>query len=41
MDYLRQIEEDLRNVEIESMLKKKYPEVADACDRALDALKVH
>lgn len=39
MDYLRQIEEDLRNISIESKLQKKYPEVCDAVDRALDALK--
>ena len=39
MDYLRQIEEDLRNIGIESKLKKKYPEVTDASERALDAMK--
>lgn len=39
MDYLRQIEEDLRNVGIEAKLKKKYPEVLDSSERALDALK--
>jgi hypothetical protein len=39
MDYLRQIEEDLRNISAEAKLKKKYPEVGDAADRALDALK--
>ena len=37
MDHLRQIEEDLRSTGIEC--KKKYPEVADAADRALDSLK--
>jgi len=39
MDYLRQIEEDLRNIGIESKVNKKYPEVSDASERALDALK--
>lgn len=39
MDYLRQIEEDLRNIGIEAKLKKKYPEVLDSSERALDALK--
>lgn len=39
MDYLRQIEEELRDIGIESKLNKKYPEVSDASERALDALK--
>lgn len=37
MDYLRQIEEDLRNLGSES--KRKYPEVKDATENALIKLK--
>ena len=37
MDYLRQIEEDIRNLGLET---KRYPEIKDATDRALDTIKV-
>lgn len=37
MEHLRQIEEDLRNISAEA--KKKYPEVVEASDRALECLK--
>lgn len=37
MDHLRQIEEDLRTVHVEA--KKRYPEVAEAAEQALDSLK--
>lgn len=40
MDYLRQIENDLRNIGNESIkFKKKYPEVSDSAERAMNALK--
>jgi hypothetical protein len=38
MEYLRQIEEDIQNISLEG--GKKYPEVADASNRALLALKM-
>eukprot|EP00981_Chlorochromonas_danica_P007961 scaffold1931_cov215-Ochromonas_danica.AAC.17 len=37
MEHLRQIEEDLRNIYIES--RKRFPEVADAAEQAVDSLK--
>jgi hypothetical protein len=37
MDSLRKIEEDLRNLGVE--FKKKYPEITDATERALNTLK--
>ena len=37
MDYLRQIEEDIRSLGLET---KRYPEIKDATDRALDTIKV-
>lgn len=37
MEHLRQIEEDLRSIVVES--KKKYPEVVEAAEQALDTLK--
>lgn len=37
MDYLRQIEEDIRNLGLET---KRYPEIKDATDRGLDTIKV-
>ena len=38
MDYIRQIEEDLRNLGIEA--KKRYPEVNDATEQGLITLKI-
>jgi hypothetical protein len=38
MEYLRQVEEDIQNISLEG--GKKYPEVADASNRALAALKI-
>lgn len=38
MDSLRKIEEDLRNLSVE-FAPKKYPEVGDACERAIMTLK--
>jgi hypothetical protein len=38
MDSLRKIEEDLRNFSVE-FAPKKYPEVAEACERAIMTLK--
>jgi hypothetical protein len=40
MDYLRRIEEDLRNLGSESESKRKYPEVKDSTENALITLKL-
>eukprot|EP01038_Epipyxis_sp_PR26KG_P014215 gene14215-19074_t len=37
MEYFRQIEEDVRNIGVEA--KKRHPEIRDAAERALLALK--
>ena len=39
MEYLRQIEEDIRGLGAEAKVQKKYPEVKDATERALVTLK--
>ncbi|KAJ1431793.1 hypothetical protein B484DRAFT_395320, partial [Ochromonadaceae sp. CCMP2298] len=39
MDYLRKIEEDLRNIGLEANVKRKYPDVIEASEQAVDALK--
>ena len=38
MDYLRQIDDDLRALAVET--KQRYPEIHDAIGRALDTSKV-
>jgi hypothetical protein len=39
MDYLRKIEEDLRNIALKANVKRRYPDVIQAAEDAVDALK--